>query len=202
MTNKSTADPTCGFSLFELLTVITIAGLIAAFAIPSFVPTMQSRSLTANSDEFEQSFQNARQTALVEDVVVDVEFLSAASEFNDSPKFSAYRFWKWLPSGDRIEIGKIHWLGSSFIFPEKFSSLIEDGATERSDPEDTQRDSELVEIVRFSIYPGGETDLPERSDNDNWHITITDESVTNELPDNFVCFQINQTNSHITRFQP
>ena len=189
-----------GFSLLELFLVLAVLSLLLAFAAPGFIPVMQARSLTAGADEFEQALGLARQTAMTEDVVVDVEFLSPA----ESPgEFSGYRFWKWLPGGERRGLGKIRWTKGSFSFSTEFSTILREGGAESTTGTLPGVLVGPVAIVRFSIFPDGSTDLPGREDSDTWHVTLADfAGGRRSLPKNFIVFQVNQTNSQVQRFRP
>lgn len=196
--------PLRGFSLIEIMVVLSIVALMLALAGPGFIPVMQARSLTSAADELEQALAEARQVAMTEDIVVEVEFLGYQREENNRGlEFAAYRFWKLMPNGERRDYGPIHKLESSFVFLNQLSTLLRDGAAETETGKIPNQISGSVSMVRFAFFPNGETNLPEREDEDNWHITIghTKDSLTN-LPNNFIVFQINQTNSHVTRLQP
>lgn len=192
-----------GFSLIEIMVVLSLVAIMLALAAPGFIPVMQARSLTAAGDELEQALAEARQIAMTEDLVVEVEFLGYQRDLNRSADFAAYRFWKLMPNGERRESGPIHWLGSSFVFLNQFSTLLRDGAAETETGEIPKLVSGPVSMIRFAFFPNGETNLPERKDQDNWHITIgnTFDDLPH-LPNNFIVFQINETNSHVTRLQP
>jgi len=201
MTDRCARSSPRGFSIFELLVILALITLIAAWSVPALIPTIQSRSLTAAADQFEQDMGRARQVAMAEDVVVDVEFIRVVRNGERDPKFVGYAFWKWLSDGERYPLGKTEWLADGFVFGESHSTLLRDGASER----ETRVFSELEqtgEVVRFSIFPNGETSLPSRSDQDNWHVTIYRDSNRQALPDNFVAFRINQTNAHVISYQP
>lgn len=55
---------TAGFSLFELLTVVTIAGILAALAFPSFTQQMIRERVDTMAEELSQSFTVARSAAV------------------------------------------------------------------------------------------------------------------------------------------
>jgi|GEM_PF-3333260 len=190
-----------GFSLFEMLTILLIISLIAAMSVPALIPTLQSKSLTAAGDQFEQTLKNARQLALAEDVVVDFEIVGLDRASGTGLQFEGYRVWKWLPNGERRQVDKVQWLEGAFVFSQDHSTLITDGAAEQETGSLPGLD-ESVEIVRFSIFPNGETNLPERAGGDNWHVTICALPQGGELPPNFIAFRINQTNAHVIGYRP
>ena len=190
-----------GFSLFEMLTILVIVSLIIALSVPALIPTLQSRSLTAVGDKFEQTLKNARQLALAEDVVVDFEFIGLEQTDVSEVEFDGYQVWKWLPNGERRPVDKVQWLDGDFIFSQDHSTLLDDGAAEQ-ESRTLDGYEEPAEIVRFSIFPNGETNLPERADDDNWHITVSAPPQGGELPANFITFRVNQTNGHVIGYRP
>ncbi|MDA7926746.1 Verru_Chthon cassette protein D [Verrucomicrobiales bacterium] len=201
--NPHSFAPLRGFSLIEIMVVLSLVAIMLALAGPGFIPVMQARSLTSAADELEQALSEARQVAMTEDLVIEIEFLGYQREENRGLEFAAYRFWKLMPNGERREYGPIHKLESSFVFLNQLSTLLRDGAAETETGTIPNQISGSVSMVRFAFFPNGETNLPEREDEDNWHITIgfTKDNLTS-IPNNFIVFQINQTNSHVTRLQP
>ena len=189
------------FTLFELLVVLSLIALIAALSVPALIPAIHSKSLSAAADEFEHSFKSAREVAMAEDVVVDVEFIKIVRKGERAAEFVGYSLWKWLPDGDRRELGKTVWLTGDFVFSEPHSTLLRDGGAERISGF-IEGLGQTAEIVRFSIYPNGETNLPRRSDRDNWHVTICSQTDRGRLPDNFASFRVNQTNGHVIGYRP
>lgn len=190
-----------GFSVFELLIVLVLISLIAAWAVPALIPSMQSKSLTATADEFEQELKGARQVAMSEDVVVDVEFIRITREASGDARFVGYALWKWLPNGERRQVGKTGWLKGDFIFSEPHSTILREGGSGR-DTRVLPGLRKQAEIIRFSFFSNGETDLPARRDPDNWHVTICSQLAGDALPNNFATFRINQANGHVTTFRP
>lgn len=197
--NRSSANR--AFSLFEMMTILLIISLLVALSVPALIPTLQSRSLTAVGDQFEQTLKNARQIALAEDVVIDFELIGVDQPGSGGVRFDGYRVWKWLPNGERREVDKIQWLDGDFVFSQSHSTLITDGAAEQETTTVTELD-ETAEIIRFSIFPNGETNLPERADSDNWHVTICTPPIGGQLPPNFIAYRINQTNAHVMGYRP
>lgn len=69
-----------GFTLIELIVTITIAGILAAVAIPSFISTINSNRLTTYANELIASLNLARSEAIKRSQQVTVRRNSATSD--------------------------------------------------------------------------------------------------------------------------
>ncbi len=69
-----------GFTLIELITTITIAGILAGTAIPSFISTINSNRLTTYANELLASLNLARSEAIKRGIQVTVRRNSATSD--------------------------------------------------------------------------------------------------------------------------
>ncbi len=66
-----------GFTMMELLVTITVAGILAAVAVPSFFSIVNTNRLAAQSNELLTAFQYARSEAIRSNA--KVTFCGAAS---------------------------------------------------------------------------------------------------------------------------
>ena len=73
-----------GFTLLELLVTIAIAGVLAGIAVPSFMSTIRSNSLTAYTNEFVTSLNLARSEAIKRGIQVTMTRKSATEKVWES----------------------------------------------------------------------------------------------------------------------
>lgn len=63
---------------------------------------------------------------------------------------------------------------------------------------------EKTEYVSFRFRPDGSTDLPYKSGDDTWYITLVqgEGALQTQDPPNYVCLQVNPYNGQVTEFRP
>jgi prepilin-type N-terminal cleavage/methylation domain-containing protein len=99
-----------GFTLLELLAVITVIGIVSAMVVPAFRGFGRSASLSASGNVVANMIDNARQTAMSKNtltaVVVlgkqgtDEDFRAVTTlEFDPVAGWSQVQTWEVLPSG-------------------------------------------------------------------------------------------------------
>lgn len=71
-----------GFTIFEMLIVVTIVAIVTAIGIPSFRNTILSNRLTATANAFVSTYNSARLSAIRRNAAV--QFCSSASSTNGS----------------------------------------------------------------------------------------------------------------------
>lgn len=83
-----------GFSLIEMLVVITIVVMLLALATPALTRTMQSSRLSAAGEAMVGSLSEAQQTASSTNTPVEVRFFSFAEDLDQSPVYHSYQLFK------------------------------------------------------------------------------------------------------------
>ena len=71
----------CGFTLMELMIVITIIAIMASIAIPNFIGWLPERRLDAGAQDILQGLQKSRSKAIMTNRNVIVTFDAAANSF-------------------------------------------------------------------------------------------------------------------------
>ncbi len=83
-----------GFSLIEMLVVITIVVMLLALATPALTRTMQSSRLSAAGEAMVGSLSEAQQTASSTNTPVEMRFFSFAEDLEQTPVFHSYQLFK------------------------------------------------------------------------------------------------------------
>ena len=71
-----------GFSLVELMVILAVIGIVAAFAVPSFVTYWQGATLRAGSEELVTVLNNARQLAITSNNTVCVTSTTTTIQYH------------------------------------------------------------------------------------------------------------------------
>lgn len=219
------------FSLVELVVVISVLAILAAFSIPAVTSMLQGSSLTQASQMLVDQMNLARQFALSKNTTVEVRIYRYSDP--DTPgedvsqpekgKFRALQVFEKLPSGAALPLGKAEELPISVIIgsnPEKpedsLSSLIDREKSAIITADRVKEDRSAVELPRgikkqydyvaFSFLPDGSTTLgPAKL----WFITLhgnndKPQTVDGKLhpPANFFTLQIDPVSGTTKIFRP
>lgn len=115
--------PRCAFTLLELLVVIAVVGVLAAFIAPAVNTMLRSSRLTQAGDHVVAVLGLARQTALTTNHSVEVRFYqygdpAVPGEKADAPATGSYRAFQiveFKDGGTELK-GRVEVLPSSIIF--------------------------------------------------------------------------------------
>ncbi|NNE90379.1 MAG: Verru_Chthon cassette protein D [Verrucomicrobiales bacterium] len=208
------------FSLIEMMIVLTVIGILLAFAAPDLFSLMQSSSLSSEGSYLRNQLTQAQQLALAKNSDVEIRFFKladfAAAETQEG--YRAYQLFQYNREGKMIEVSRFYRINSPIILSERLSTLLNAGSGQTSDdkkfgfvspsagkyeiPVGTRK--EETDYVAFRFRPDGSTDLPNRSSGDTWYLTLVqgEGAVEDSDPDNFYCLQVNPYNGQITEFRP
>lgn len=194
-----------GFSLIELLVVITMIALLGTFALGAFSDSLRAVRLSATVQAITDHLNIARATAVTRNAAVEVRFYRIPS--TDTPSRESFAGMR-LFVMDRTPPTP---LSRAVTFPEpvhilensSYSSLLSIGGTANHRGTGDFDSGRVGEYVAFRFRPNGSTDLPTDED---WFITListpshgTDDTT---LPDNFASLIIHPLSGKVTSFQP
>jgi uncharacterized protein (TIGR02596 family) len=83
-----------GFTLIEMLVVVTIVVLMLALATPALTRTMQSTRLSSAGESIMGSIAEAQQTAYSTNTPVEMRFFSFVEDVDQSAVFHSYQLFK------------------------------------------------------------------------------------------------------------
>lgn len=212
--NSSRRTSTRGFSLAEMLIVITIISFLLAMSAPNLFSLMRSSELSTQGDIFRNQLSLAQQMALSTNADVEVRFFKFADADYGQIKdeFQAMQFYQYDLKGVLEEKSPLLRLNAPVIFSgdQKYSNVLDRGG------EDDNKDG-LQALARpqekfgngvqratyqaFRFHPDGSTDLPK--DKTIWHITMMpDQGGDPKNPQNFYCLQIDPYNGSLRAYRP
>ena len=83
-----------GFSLIEMLVVVSIVVMLLALATPALTRTLQASRLSGAGEAMMGSIAEAQQTALTTNPPVDVRFFSFTEDLDQAPVYHSYQLFK------------------------------------------------------------------------------------------------------------
>lgn len=220
---KSFTKKSGGFSLVELLVVLTVVGMLLALTAPSLFSMFESTTLSGEGSLLRNELTKAQQDAVSKSADVEVRFFTLDSESTDDEKeYVAFQFFQFNNEGEMEPTTSLFQIKEPTVFSERFSTLLapESGATTEQDrkygviaphqgtaeiPSGFAGRSESAEYVSFRFLPDGSTDLPNKtSTGDTWYLTLIQSKSADDdgLPRNFYCLQINPFNGVVSEFRP
>lgn len=207
-----------GFSLIELIAVISILTIVALFAVPAANSVLAGTRLTQATQVLVDQLNAGRQLALAKNRPIEVRFLKYAGAHKlGEPAggyYRAFQLYEIAESGSAAPIGNVSRLPESIILDSgsTLSSIL--GNTEEApyapihvtNPGVSLPTLDLAyEFVAFRFQPDGSTNLSKANGNAQWFVTLHEERQGDKLPSpprNYACVQVEPMNGHIKSFRP
>ncbi|PTY02316.1 hypothetical protein DB346_09400 [Verrucomicrobia bacterium LW23] len=192
-----------GFTLMELVVVMTIISIVAVLSLTAFGRATESSSLAGVRSTLTAMLELARTHALSSGRTVEIRFYKLPAE---KPGYCALQILDYQTSRPLTPLTRM--TGNiTLLADEAFSSLLSDanpngGTAPLTNPAIT------ASYKCFRVRPNGSTDLPREGtpvNRDRWCITAAPASAvaTPQRPaPNFVTFIIDPLNARTTTFQP
>ncbi|NRB74671.1 MAG: Verru_Chthon cassette protein D [Verrucomicrobiales bacterium] len=220
-----------GFSLIEMMVVLTVVAILMAFAAPNLFSLISSSTLTGEGTVIQNQMTLAQQTAISKSADVEVRFFKFADDASAQldEAFRAFQLYQYQPDGDMVPISEFFRIRPPVAIHENLSTLVQastgGSAEERQlgfsspryesgDPDNPvpikRSGTEVAPYVAFRFRPDGSTDLPYRAQgsgggrNDTWYLTLVqgEGALQSDAPDNYMCLQVNPYNGKINVFRP
>ncbi len=218
-----------GFTLIEVLVVLTIISIIMFFSVPNMGEIIQGSKLTQAGDQLKYDLGLAQQTAIKDNLTVEVRFYQYRQPEQSSGavlnSYNAYQIFTLIPDSTKpsdpkaqrilAPIGKIKKLPVGVIIPQSelwstlvTNSTIANGTQEVPGLIPTERKT-VATYRSFQINPDGSTNL-DTSGKEAWYISLVDSSevdraggnVDGLAPKNYICIQVDPFNGGSRWFQP
>ncbi len=209
------------FSLIEMMIVLTVVGVLLAFAAPDLFSLIQSSSLSSEGSYLRNQLTQGQQLALAKNADVEMRFFemaddSAGEQFEG---FRAYQFFQYDKTGEMIAVSRFHRINAPVILSKRLSTILNAQASgtaqdQRSGFISPRSGSAEIPVgnrmqttnyISFRFRPDGATDLPNRArPDDTWFLTLVqgEGAADSASPDNYYCLQVNPFNGQVTEFRP
>ena len=202
------------FSLIEMLIVVSVVGILLAFAAPQLFSLVQSTSLTSEGTALRNKMSQAQQIALSQNTDVEVRFfkMKDAGNAETVPAFRAFQFYRYNQYGQLLPVSQFYRIRPPIVINEPLSTLVNSAGSDKSiSPSSGSAaipvvsDLETFDYVSFRFKPDGSTDLPGRAKGggDTWYITLTKGLPTDPtVPNNYFTVQLDPFNGRVTSYRP
>lgn len=197
-----------GFSLMEMLVVILIIGIIAAFAVPVVTGVNRSSRLARGAQIVADQLALARQTAITRNRQVEVRFYKFADpeELTSPSRFRGMQILEVINARALSPLDKVQPLPTTVIIDASatLSSLFDPAhKTPVLGADALPRVGTNYQYIALRFRPDGSTDLlPTQGP---WFLTIHEEIYGDGLtrpPANFTTMEIDPINGGVKFFRP
>jgi uncharacterized protein (TIGR02596 family) len=201
------------FSLLEMIVVILIIGIVAAFVTPAVSTIMRGSQLTQATQILTDQITLARQLALTKNCQVEVRFIKYVDPgvpSDGSGAFRAIQCFEILEKGAAIPMDKPQLLPQAIVMSSgSLSTLLSDTAMQtkkasNQDPELPRGIDRNYQYVPFRFLPDGSTNLPIASGT-IWFVTLHNMNDTPQgtnPPSNFFTLQIDPVSGTTKFYRP
>lgn len=203
------------FSLIEMLVVVSVVGILLAFAAPQLFSLVQSTSLTAEGTFIRNKLSQAQQIALSQNTDVEVRFFKMKDEGNaeQDAAFRGFQFYRYNAYGQLLPVSEFFRIKPPIVINEPLSTLVIAGGGS-SDAISPAAGRDVIPVmdqetkfdyVSFRFRPDGSTDLPGKAKGggDTWYVTLVKGLPTASTPpENYFTVQLDPFNGRVTEYRP
>lgn len=229
MNKIETGNKRVGFSLIEMLIVLTVMGVLLAVAAPNLFTLMQATSLNSEGNLVRNVLTQAQQVALAKNVDVEVRFFKladpGAAEVEE--EYRAFQFYLYDEKGRLSPSSRLFRIKSPVFISDdpKLSTLLDPSANSDKDGRrfgfisPSEGRSEVfvggqdkgfeAPYVSFRFRPDGSTDLPGRSGSsdsyeggDTWFLTLVQSGADSGDLANYYTIQLDPFTGRLGVFRP
>ncbi|MCB1228624.1 MAG: Verru_Chthon cassette protein D [Verrucomicrobiae bacterium] len=209
-----------GFSLVEMLIVLTVLGILMALAAPNLFTLMQSSTLSSEGNLVRNKLAQAQQLALSKNSDIEVRFFEMAdpSAAEQEDEFRGFQFFQFNDLGKLMPISKFYRIKPPVVISKEQSTLLNPGSNKDAEgkeygflspsegtyPVPVGDDQIDATYISFRFRPDGSTDLPGRTGSDDtWYLTLLQgDNPRGELPANYYIVQLDAFNGRVSVFRP
>ncbi|MBU6301133.1 MAG: Verru_Chthon cassette protein D [Verrucomicrobia bacterium] len=200
--------PHRGWSLAEMLVVITVVGFLLAMAAPNLFSLLRASELSSQGEVMRNWLAQAQQQALATGSDVEVRFYNFhdVSSAQIVDEFRACQYFQYNDQGELAPLVEIYRLNDPVMFSRPLSSLLDPakpglstGTVDAVTYFGTGLETDRVAYRSFRFRPDGSTDLPK---NEQWYLTMVADEGASATPRNFFCIQIDPYNGSVREYRP
>ncbi len=202
-----------GWSLAEMLVVITVVGFLLAMAAPNLFSLLRASELSSQGEVLRNWLAQAQQQALATGSDVEVRFYDFADPNNAQivPQYRACQYFQYNDQGVLVPLVEVYRFNDPVMLSRPLSSILDSNLQGLSNGTMDAKTLLGIDIARvpyrsFRFRPDGSTDLPKNdqgtqsTQGGGWYLTMVADDSPN--PRNFYCLQIDPFNGNIRDYRP
>ncbi len=200
-----------GFTLIEMLVVLSIVGLLLAISVPSTLSIANGLELSQTAATVAGKLQSARHHALASNHPVEVRFYQLSGDLpGGQSRLGALRTFAQEQDGTLRPLEALFWLPESVAATDDpvLSPMLDisnTGLHTGVEPQiPTGSGREDVEYIAFRFRPDGSTDLPDGSTQKYYFtlVQIQDLETSAAALSNFATIQVDPVNGNVRVLRP